>query len=261
MSKEKKFHQLIEEQNQEEKARVWEKIRAKMDELPKSEVAPINSVKQRNITKWSWKQVTAVASAAVVVCLSIFAIAKFLPHGNISGLESSTGPTQVETSESSSDIDTGDDSLIDTPNNNRYCSADQYISNTTNKTIKQYAIETGKTLLFFDWYNETEECSGYIYRLTETSEIICYRETIMNPETGDLLTLYITDRFTKMDFLEGFQEMMIYVNTYNDVQISWGGSRTKAYASFEYGDDVYTIELTEPLAEENVLEYAKLLLS
>ena len=261
MSKEKKFHQLIEEQNQEEKARVWEKIQEKMDEQPQNEVVQVDSVKWRNIVKRSWKQVTAVASAAVVVALSIFAIVKFLPYGDISGLESSTGPTQVETSGTSSETDMGNDSLIDTPNNNRYCSAEQYTSNLADKTIKQYAIETGKTLLFFDWYNETEECSGYIYTLTETNEVICYRETIMNPETGDLLTLYITDKFTKMDFLEGAGEMMIYISTYNDVQISWGGSNTKAYASFEYGDDIYTIELTEPLEEDDVLEYAKLLLN
>lgn len=261
MSKEKKFHQLIEEQNQEEKARVWEKIQAKMEQLPQDEVAPINTTKQRSITKWSWKQVTAVASAAAVVCLSIFTIAKFLPHGDISGLESSTGPTQVETSESSSDVDTGDDSLIDTPNNNRYCSADQYTSNTTNKTIKQYAIEAGETWLYFDWYDTTEEVTNLVYHLIETEEVVCYRENIISPETGDLLTLYITDRFTHMDFLEGLGESMKQVSTYNGVQISWGGSSTKAYASFEYGDDVYTIELTEPLMEEDVLEYAKLLLS
>lgn len=261
MSKEKKFHQLIEEQNQEEKARVWEKIQAKMDKLPQNEVEQVDSIKRRNIANWSWKQVTAVASAAVVVCLSIFAIVKFLPYRDISGLESSTGPTQVETSGSSLEPDTGEDSLIDTPNNNRYCSADQYTSNTTNKTIKQYAIEAGETWLYFDWYDTTEEVTNLVYHLIETEEVVCYRENIISPETGDLLTLYITDRFTHMDFLEGLGESMKQVSTYNGVQISWGGSSTKAYASFEYGDDVYTIELTEPLMEEDVLEYAKLLLS
>lgn len=225
MSREKKFHQWIESQNQEEKDRVWRKIEERMANGEGQPIIPVEKTAVKN--KWSWKKITAIATACVVVvCLSVVTLVKFLGGEEI-----------------------------------RYCTVDQYTNSATTKTVKQYSQEIGKEILYFDWYNDTEGLEDYIYTLNETKEIICYRENIINPETGDLLTFYVTKKSIQMDFLENMNSKAEQTYTYNGVIISWSGELTVGYASFEYGDYKYNLELTEPLEEDDILEYAKLLLS
>ena len=250
MSKERKFHQLIESQNQEEKARVWSKIQEKMDTTAETEPIVVKEVTRNAKLNWNWRKWIAVATAtAAIICLSVFAVVKFLPNGDIIASDSSSGNTQVETSES------------DSQNENRYCTAEEYTSSATVKTIKQYAQEIGKDILYFDWYEITEEVTNSVYQLNKTQEIVCYRENIINPETGDFLTLYVTEKSTQMDFLDDLCGPNQEISNYNQVEISWSTGLAKGYASFEYGGYKYNIELTEPLEEDDVLEYAKLLLS
>ena len=225
MSREKKFHQWIESQNQEEKDRVWKKIEERMANGEGQPIIPVEKTAVKN--KWSWKKITAIATACVaVVCLSVVTLVKFLGGEEI-----------------------------------RYCTADQYTNSATTKTVKQYSQEIGKNILYFDWYDTTEYVEDFVYTLNETSEIICYRENILNPETGDLLTIYVTQKSIQMDFLEKIGGDKKQVYTHNNVRITWEVFVSKGYASFEYGDYKYNLELSEPLEEDDVLEYAKLLLS
>lgn len=242
MSREKKFHQLIEEKNQEEKARVWEKIQGKM-----KEEAPAASTAVEPTTegiKWSvrWKKVAMFgAAAAVVLIVSIVAAFNFFPQGDITVDNSSSGN--------------------DSQNDNRYCTSEEYTANTTEKTIAQHAQEIGEPLLYFNWYDTTEEVTDFVYTLNDTQEVICYRENIINPETGDMLNLYVIDKNIDMDFLQNTEGDNEEQDVYNQVDITWSFNPMKAYASFTYGAYKYNIVLLEPIEEDDILEYAKLLLS
>lgn len=225
MSREKKFHQWIESQNQEEKARVWKKIEERMANGEGQPIAPVEKPAVK--PKWGWKKITAIATACVVVvCLSVVTLVKFLGGEEI-----------------------------------RYCSADQYTRSETTKNLKEYSQEIDKEILYFDWYDLTEGLENSVYELNETKEIICYRENIINPETGDLLTIYITPKSIQIDFLEELKANTEKIDVYNEITILWGGDFTIANASFEYGDYKYNLELSEPLEEDDILEYAKFLLS
>ena len=264
MSREKKFHQWIEEQNQEEKARVWEKIQEKMDVDRRDKPTVVEEIALNDKPKGIWRKVLAVAGVSVVaVCISVFAVMKFFSDGGIVAGNSTTSQTQSDgkTSEDSASSENGETSEIPPPpNENRYCTAEEYTNSVTDKTIKQYAQEIGKDLLYFDWYDITEYLEDAVYTLNETNEIICYREIIINPETGDYLTIYVTEKSIQIDILEKISMEAQRIDVYNGVTISWGNWVTKGHASFEYGDYKYDIELTEPLGEDDILEYAKLLL-
>lgn len=264
MSREKKFHQWIEEQNQEEKARVWEKIQEKMDVDRKDEPTVVEEIALDDKPKGIWRKVLAVAGVSVVaVCISVFAVMKFFSDGGMVAGNSTTSQTQSdgETSEDDASSENGETSKIPpSTNENRYCTAEEYTNSVTDKTIKQYSQEIGKEILYFDWYDTTEYVEDFVYTLNGTQEIICYRENIINPETGDLLTIYITDKNIEMDFIKGSKEENENIEVYYNVSIAWSFDIMKATASFEYGDYKYNLELTEPLEEDDVLEYAKLLL-
>ena len=264
MSREKKFHQWIEEQNREEKACVWEKIQEKMDVDRKDEPTVVEEITPNEKPKRIWRKGLAVVAVSLVaVCISVFAVMKFFSDGGIVAGNSTTSETQSdgETSEESASSENGETSEIPPPTNeNRYCTAEEYTRSVTDKTIKQYAQETGKDILYFDWYDTTEYLENSVYTLNETNEIICYRENIINPETGEYLTLYVTKKSTQLDILDKVSGEAIDVYTHGKIRISWWISLLKGYASFEYGDYKYNLELTEPLEEDDVLEYAKLLL-
>jgi hypothetical protein len=238
MSREKKFHQLIEDQNKEEKELVWAKIQKKLAEDASNtsmDVAP------RRIWRIPWKRLVATGAAIAILAVSVVASLKLLPQGDITGDNSSSGN--------------------DSQNDNRYCTSEEYTSNQTNKTIAQYAQEKGQNILYFNWYDTTEEVTDFVYTLNDTQDVICYRENIMNPETGDMLTLYVIDKNVDLDFLIGSGSANEQIDTYNQVDITWSFDELKADASFEYGDYKYTIVLVEPLEEDDILEYVKLLLS
>lgn len=242
MSREKKFHQLIEEQNQEEKARVWEKIQGKMEKASPAVSTAVEATTEG--IKWNvrWKKVAMLgAIAAAILIFSIVAAFNLFPQGDITVDNSSSGNNSQ--------------------NDNRYCTSEEYTSNATEKTIAQYAQEIGEQLLYFNWYDTTEEVTDSVYTLNDTQEVICHRENIINPETGDVLTLYVVDEDIELDFLEGAESGNEKTETYNQIDITWSFNAMKADASFVYGNYKYIIVLLEPLEEDDILEYVKLLLS
>lgn len=264
MSREKKFHQWIEGQNQEEKARIWEKIQEKMDVDTKDEptvATVVEEITPNEKPKGIWRKGLAIATASIVaVCISVFAVMKFFSDEGIVAGNSNTSETQSDAKTSEDSASSGNSEIPPSTNENRYCTAEEYTRSVTDKTIKQYAQETGKDILYFDWYDATEHLENSIYTLNETNEIICYRENIINPETGDLLSLYVTEKSIQIDVLEKISMEVQRIDVYNGVTITWGVWVAIGHASFEYGDYKYDIELTEPLEEDDVLEYAKLLL-
>ena len=111
MSREKKFHQWIEEQNQEEKARVWKKIQEKMDVDTKDEPTVVEEITPNEKPKGIWRKALAIAVVSVAtVCISVFTVMKFFSDGGIVGGNSTTSETQSagETSEDSASGENGD---------------------------------------------------------------------------------------------------------------------------------------------------------
>ena len=65
----------------------------------------------------------------------------------------------------------------------------------------------------------------------------------------------------ELDFLEGAESVNEKTETYNQIDITWSFNAMKADASFVYRNYKYIIVLVEPLEEDDILEYVKLLLS
>ena len=149
MSKVRKFHELIEQQNREEKDAVWAKIQQKEAERQKEEPAPV-SPKARSFSWRKWTPILASSLAAVVI--GVFATWGVLSLKNGSN----------------------DD------NKGRYFTSQSYEKVNTELTLKDYAQKIGKSLLYFDWYEETDYLKNQAWQLNDTQEIICFQEEINN---------------------------------------------------------------------------------
>lgn len=216
MSRERKFHNLIKNQNPEEKDRLWEKIEKELGN-------------EKNITvvvprkkKFPMGRFVAIASSCiVVVTVAAVTISHFLPQEE---------------------------------NDNRYRTQADYEKFSTDMTLKEYAQGIGKELLYFDWYEEAELIEDTIYKLNETNEIICFKENIINGETGQSIKFYVVDDKTKMDILESFYTRCRDNSQVKDIEIYWNYNINEANAYFEYNNYNYYLTVDAPETSETILE-------
>ena len=228
MSKERKFHELIEQQNREEKDAVWAKIQQKEGERQKN--APAHpSIKARS---FSWRKWTPIlASSLVAVLIGGFATWGFLSLKN--------GPN-------------------DDDNKGRYFTSQSYEKVNTQLTLKDYAQESGKDLLYFDWYEETWYLQDQVWQVKDTQEIICFNEEIADVDTDCIVYLFVIQADTEIeDFADDETDKK---NEINGVQIDWQYSKFRAYANFVYEDYRYYVRVEEPIDENYILDLVEELL-
>ncbi len=231
MSKERKFHELIEQQNQEEKQRVWEKICAMEAERAREQEQP-PVIPQKRV--FPWKKWVAIATCSLAVLgFGVFAMVKFIPwgvHANNDG-----------------------------ENNGRYYTNQSYEIVETTDTMKDYAQNIGKNLLYFDWYAETDHLEDKIWKLNETSEIICFQEEIVDINTGCMIDFSVTDVNVE---LEGFSsdKQTNKETILQGVKVYWQSDNDRAISNFEYEGYRYYLRVKEPMDENYILSLVEELL-
>lgn len=216
MSRERKFHELIEEQNREEKDAVWAKIQ-QQDE-------PISVPSKARSFSWrKWMPILASSLAAVVI--GVFATWGFLSWQN----------------------KPNDD------NKGRYFNSQAYEIVDPQRTIKEYVQETGGNLLYFDWYAETWHLQDRVWQLKDTQEIICFEEEIADIETDCIVYLFVIQADTE---IEGFSldKETDQKSEVDGVEINWYYSKYKSNANFEYEDYKYYLRVDEPIDENYILD-------
>lgn len=227
MSKEREFHELIEQQNREEKDAVWAKIQQKEAEREKEESIPALP-KARSFSWWKWTPILASSFAAVVI--GGFATWGFLSLTNGNN-----------------------------DNNGRYFTSQSYEIVDTQRTIKDYAMETGENLLYFDWYAETDYLKDQVWQLKDTQEIICFEEEIIDINTGCPVYLFVIEVDTTIEDVS-FVEETDRQTEIKETQIDWRYSKFRAYATFVYEDYSYYLRLEEPIDENHILDLVEELL-
>ncbi len=230
MSKERKFHELIEQQNQEEKNRVWQKICER--EAENAQGARETETVSPKVRPFAWKKWSAIAASSLAaVILGVFAVVKFFPFGG------------------------------ETPDNSgRYFTNQSYEIVDTSMNIQNYAQQIGKDLLYFDWYAETDYCENQIWQLKDTQEIICIQEEIVDFNTGCMVSIFVIEEDIILDAFSS-DNMTQQETNINAVKIQWQFDNDKAWANFEYQDYRYYLRVKEPIDENYILDLVKELLS
>lgn len=214
MSRERKFHNLIKNQNPEEKDRLWEKIEKELGNENITVVVPRKK-------KFPMGRFVAIASSCIlVVTIAAVTISHFLPS------EEGT----------------------------RYRTQGEYEKIQTDLTLKEYSRNNEKDLLYFDWYDSAELVKDYVYQLNDTKEIICFEENIISGETGQSIKYCVVDTKTKMDMLESFYTRCKEKNTVENIEVYWNYSMKEANAYFEYDHYNYYLTVDAPESSETILE-------
>ncbi len=135
----------------------------------------------------------------------------------------------------------------------RYCTIEDYTIVDTDSTIQQYAIQTNKNILFFDWTDKADFCFGQQYILNSTNETICVSEETIDFE-GVTININITDNKTELDFLENYTNICQLKETVNSVVVMWSKGMSVSYAKFEHNGYIYYFKVSDAPTENYILE-------
>ncbi len=230
MSRDKKLYNLIEQQDNKSKQENWAKIQSKLEESD-GESGDVENGGNTRAVIFSKKAILYSICAAVILVAAVLLIV-FVPRkpdGGGNGLDGFVG------------------------------SAEQYSLVSTEYTIKNYAEQTGNNFLYFDWYDQTDY-EDQVVKLNATDKIICYKEKIIDMETGYMITFYITNLKTDIDLLNKFKECKDIQNIKN-TEIKWDDGITEDIATFEYKGFKYYVEIPDCDSPEILLGYIEQLLS
>lgn len=222
----KEFHKLIEEQNPEQKQALHKKLKQELNiaEAEQTQKKPTFSYKR------FYRIFAGVSAAVAAVCLAIV-----LP------------------------LVLNRDTAVPTE---RYCHAADCVETVADYTVKDYSEQNNLSLLYIDWYDIADEIQTKVFVNTnDSSDIIYFEETLVNGETGDIATLYITELHTKVDIFEDVENSCENFEYISSVKVSWKYQNIKGTAYFEYSGRSYVIELKNPMAEDSVLDLVESMLS
>ena len=221
MSKEKKFHQLIEELNQQEKELSWEKIQEQdISETGSIQQVAFSSVKKSGVVVWKKALFSSLVSI-IVVGAGVFGGIKWFAK--------------------------------DEPPSTRYCDTSMYDAIDVQITLKDRVEQEEKMILFLDWYDITDYYADRVYELKESHDQIGYYEQIIDINTGSLISICIVDKKYELESLKGYAQTT-EKNWISTIEISWQKQYDLSYAHFTYGDYNYYISLEYPMEEDSILD-------
>lgn len=223
MSRDKKIHNLIEQQDNKGKQENWAKIQSRLEES-EDESGEVENGNGTRAVIFSKKAILSSICAAALLITAILLIV-FVPRKS-------------------------DDFLT---------SGEDYSTVSTVYTIKDYAQQTGNDFLHFDWYGETD-CKDNVIKSNTADKIICYQETVTDMETGYMITYYITDLNTNIDILTKYKECY-NVQTISGTKVKWKDSSSADLATFDYKGFRYYMEIPDCESPEILLGYVEQLLN
>ena len=125
-------------------------------------------------------------------------------------------------------------------------------------TIKEYSEQTGKNLLYIDWYDVADECVTTKYYLPDKEDDIIYiAEDLINGETGDCVWFAVVETNVFIDELETVRDICDMSYEYNNTQINWSYNINISRAYFVYQGYKYYFKLDYPTSEQAILDIVK----
>ena len=219
MSKEKKFHQFIEELDQAKKERSWKKIQEQdTSNIESVQKVSFDSVKKRGAMVWKKALVTSFV-AIIAIGTGVFGGIKLFEKDELA-------PT-------------------------RYCDASMYTMQDVAITLKDRSVEE-ENLLFLNWYEITDFYMDQMYCLNDSQLEIGYYEQIADVHTGSLVEIHAIKKEYQLSELDVY-EKMARLDVVEDIQVSWGGMDWFEYASFSFNGYNYYISLEYPMEEGSIL--------
>ncbi len=214
MTKENKNPQL-----EQEKREDWEILKARLGiEEP---TRPIVTAKKR---VWSFKRIAAVCASVLVVA----------------GLSVGAGfyLSSLQTEEPQDEL--------------RYCAQSEYTPNEVTKTLKEYSLETGGKILYFDWYEQMENLYDFTFTLNTSAEIIAFKEKFLNAEYGYDIIISVTNNLTELEEFDNYKISCTTETVLHEITIKYGFNKTKGSMMWEYDGYKYYMDVMGVFSAEEM---------
>lgn len=226
MSKEQDFHELIEQQDDKNKAIIWDKIKDQIGNNVDVEQHSADTLvlkRSRQLTKIN-SIVIGVILFAVIAIITGILLWKLLPTNEM-----------------------------------RYCKTGDYYIEETSLTMKQYGQEHKYNLLYFDYYDEWDYIGAIQYKLNANDETVCFKEDIFDSD-GVMLEFYVTDNLTDMDFLDTLKALCRQSSSIETIGVNYYEETQESGAVFEYNGFKYYIKAEGEFTHGYILELVQFLL-
>lgn len=125
----------------------------------------------------------------------------------------------------------------------RYCTVEDYFSQSTDITLKQYSETIELTMLYYSWYDYAEAVEDIQFILKDTGETICHKEKIMNGKTGQVVTISAVKGNIVIEEYKRFIENCADKGEIQGMEVNSMFTKNFSYAWFEYNDYTYFIEM------------------
>lgn len=145
---------------------------------------------------------------------------------------------------------------------NRFCTEDDYAKIMLDCTIKEYAEQTGRPLLYVDWYDLSEDTTTELYAsVHDVNDMIFLHEIVANEELGQIVYLFVHDNRTTVEALFDWFYGCTLIFEFKGVNIKYSSTTTETIAFFEYQGYKYYIEILEPNGEDLLKEVVENMLN
>ncbi len=225
MSIERDFEKLVIKQNPEQKKASWQKIQKMLEEDEQETVADIEFGNTLAKGFFSNKRniIIMVSSALVLLTAAILMLVYLLPE-----------PLPPK----------------------RYCTMSDYYMENANVSIEEYSKQNNLSLYYFEG---VEYAFGEHYKLSDTNEIICLKDELIDTN-GNYLLYYVTDVYTEIDVLSNYIGVCTNSIHVNSIEAKWGTYMNTICIVFNQGDWNYYINIDNIVEQDYVENLLKTLI-
>ena len=226
----KKFHKMIEADNPERKEALYQRLNESLN-IPGETVEPTGKSVSvgRKPFKISYRLIASLSAALVVVCLAI--IIPIALNNRVS------------------------------PPSERYCYSADCQKIESDYSIKEYAERNNLPYLYINWYEIAENVQTSLFvNATDPNDVVYMHEKLLNGETGSIVSLSISDLYTKVDIFDDYWVLCANETSFKGVNMHWHQHYQISRAYFEYSGYRYFVELTYPMTEDSIIEIVESML-
>ncbi len=144
------------------------------------------------------------------------------------------------------------------PNPNRYCLSADCVEVALDMNVKEYADRNGKSMLYIDWYDISEDVTTISFvNKDDRNDIIYLDEVIVNGETGDTVQLSIFDKHTYLDSFDYLLEIQYDKIEYKGIVMEWKSNMLNFMGMIKFGDYRYYVQISQPSEAVDIVEILK----
>lgn len=147
------------------------------------------------------------------------------------------------------------------PPKSRYCLSSELSDETLEINLRDYSMQMDMGCLYLDWYDNAF-AETYRYYIKDNYDDTAYmHEYMMDFDTGDEIDYYVTDIYTKIDFLEQNVTMCKNSIIVQELNVNYYYNSEVFIGAYSYQNYSYYISISYPSSEDILFQVVEQMLA